>query len=47
VFPWEKMPRESLYISKLSVNDDPGRGLKYLGCFLFVFGSLWLLYRRS
>ena len=47
VFSWEKMPRESLYISKLSVNDDPGRGLKYLGCFLFVFGSLWLLYRRS
>jgi len=47
VFPWETKPRESLYISKLSLNDDPGRGLKYLGCFLFVFGSLWLLIRRE
>ena len=47
VFPWETKPRESLYMSTLSINDDPGRGMKYLGCFLIAFGSLWVLYRKS
>ncbi len=47
VFPWETKPRESLYMSTLSVNNDPGRGWKYLGCFLIAFGTLWVLYRRS
>jgi hypothetical protein len=46
IFPWEKKPRESLFMSTLSINDDPGRGLKYLGCFLIVFGSAWFLYRK-
>ena len=46
VFPWENKPRESLYLSVLSINADPGRGWKYLGCFLVVFGSLWLICRR-
>jgi hypothetical protein len=47
IFPWEKTPRESLYMSTLSINDDPGRGLKYLGCFLIVFGTAWFLYRKK
>jgi hypothetical protein len=29
------------YGSVLSVNFDPGRWIKYLGSFLFVFGSIW------
>ncbi len=47
VFPWETRPRETLYMSTLSVNDDPGRGLKYLGCFLLVFGTGWFVYRKK
>ncbi len=47
IFPWESTPRESLYLSTLSVNDDPGRGWKYLGCFLVVFGIGWFLYRKN
>lgn len=29
-------------VSIFSVNQDPGRWLKYLGCFLLVAGSIWL-----
>lgn len=29
-------------ISIFSVNQDPGRWLKYLGCFLIVMGTIWL-----
>lgn len=47
IFPWENRPRETLYMSKLSINDDPGRGLKYLGGFLIVFGTAWLFYRKK
>ena len=47
IFPWENKPRESLYGSKLSFNVDPGRGWKYLGCFLIMFGSVWLVWRRG
>ena len=39
VFPWESRPRESIALSTLSVNNDPGRGWKYLGSFLIVLGS--------
>ncbi|MDR2440998.1 MAG: hypothetical protein LBE12_16685 [Planctomycetaceae bacterium] len=47
IFEWENTPRESLYMSTLSINADPGRGLKYLGCFLIIMGSIWFLYRRK
>ncbi|GHT32624.1 hypothetical protein FACS1894214_4570 [Planctomycetales bacterium] len=47
ILPWEERPRESLYVSKLSVNDDPGRGLKYLGSFLLIFGTVWLFTRKE
>lgn len=33
--------------SILSANYDPGRGLKYFGCLLLVFGSIWLFYSKS
>jgi hypothetical protein len=32
--------------SVLSVNYDPGRKVKYLGCLLIVFGAIHLFYRR-
>ncbi|MDR3197554.1 MAG: hypothetical protein LBU34_06745 [Planctomycetaceae bacterium] len=47
IFAWEKTPRESLYMSTLSINADPGRGLKYLGSFFIIFGSAWFLYRKK
>ncbi|MDR2756593.1 MAG: hypothetical protein LBC20_12885 [Planctomycetaceae bacterium] len=46
IFSWEKTPRESLYMSTLSINADPGRGLKYLGCFLIILGSIWFTYQK-
>lgn len=46
IFPWETRPRETLYTSTLSVNYDPGRGCKYLGSFLIIFGTAWLFYRK-
>lgn len=33
--------------SILSVNNDPGRGLKYVGCFLLVFGTILLFVMRK
>lgn len=33
--------------SILSANHDPGRGLKYFGCILIVFGSILLFYSKS
>jgi hypothetical protein len=42
----ETSPRETLYATVLSVNYDPGRGLKYLGCLLIVLGSLALFYAK-
>ncbi|MCL2304687.1 MAG: hypothetical protein FWC43_05030 [Planctomycetaceae bacterium] len=45
ILPGESEPRDSLYKTILSVNDDPGRGLKYLGCALLVFGTVWMIYR--
>ncbi|MCL2744052.1 MAG: hypothetical protein FWE67_09380, partial [Planctomycetaceae bacterium] len=47
ILPWEERPRESIYVSKLSVNDDPGRGLKYLGSFLLIVGTIWLFTRKE
>ncbi len=29
---------EPVYVSGLSLNDDPGRGLTYVGCLLVVAG---------
>ncbi len=40
-------PREQLYLSWLTLNYDPGRGLKYLGSFLIVVGTATLFYMRG
>lgn len=47
LFPGETVPREEIWRSVLSVNYDPGRGLKYLGCFLLIVGAGLLTFRRS
>jgi hypothetical protein len=47
LFPGETEPRESIYKSILSVNYDPGRGLKYLGSAMLVFGTAWLIFRST
>ncbi|MCL2346733.1 MAG: hypothetical protein FWC50_00585, partial [Planctomycetaceae bacterium] len=46
LFPNEETPRESLYRSILSVNHDPGRGLKYLGCLMIVLGTISLCFLK-
>jgi hypothetical protein len=46
IFPWETRPRESIAMSTLSVNADPGRGWKYFGSFLIVFGSALFIWRK-
>ena len=46
IFPWETRPRESIAMSTLSVNDDPGRGWKYFGSLLIVVGSALFVWRR-
>ena len=46
IFPWETRPRESIAMSTLSVNADPGRGWKYFGSFLIVFGSALFVWRK-
>ena len=46
IFPWETGPRESIAMSTLSVNDDPGRGWKYLGSFLLVIGVAMFLWKK-
>jgi hypothetical protein len=43
----ETRPREALYMSGLAINYDPGRGLKYLGCFLLVAGLFWHFVRKT
>lgn len=43
----EERPRDGLFSSALSVNYDPGRGLKYLGCFMLLLGSAMLCYRKG
>lgn len=47
IFPDEEKPREEIFLSTFSINDDPGRGLKYLGCFLIVFGMMFYVRRKS
>jgi hypothetical protein len=47
IFAWETKPRDKLYLSTLSINIDPGRGLKYLGSFMLLFGIAWLFYGRK
>ncbi|MDR1480460.1 MAG: hypothetical protein LBJ00_16125 [Planctomycetaceae bacterium] len=47
IFEWETKPRDRLYLSTLSINVDPGRGLKYLGSFMLLFGVAWLFYGRK
>ena len=46
IFPWETRPRESIAMSTLSVNADPGRGWKYFGSLLTVLGSALFVWRR-
>ena len=38
--------REQIYLSQLSVNYDPGRGLKYAGSILVVMGIIIVYYLR-
>jgi len=46
IFPWETRPRESIAMSTLSVNADPGRGWKYFGCLLIVLGAAMFVWRK-
>ena len=46
VFPWETRPRESISMSTLSVNADPGRGWKYFGSLLLVIGVALFIWRK-
>ena len=46
IFPWETRPRETIAMSTLSVNADPGRGLKYFGCLLIVLGAIMFVWRK-
>ncbi len=46
LLPGETSPRETLYYTIISLNDDPGRGMKYLGCLFVVWGTALLVYRR-
>jgi hypothetical protein len=39
--------REELFMSFLSVNYDPGRGLKYAGCLLTIAGVIVMFYMRA
>lgn len=39
--------RDELYLSILSVNYDPGRGLKYFGCLLIVVGIATMYYMKA
>lgn len=43
----EDKPREFLYQTIITLNDDPGRGMKYLGSLFVVWGTAMLVYRRK
>ena len=45
LLPGESTPRDSLYYTIVALNDDPGRGLKYLACLFIVWGTALLVYR--
>ncbi len=47
LLPGETTARETLYRTTITLNDDPGRGLKYLGSLLLVWGTALLIYRKS
>ncbi|MBQ7813660.1 MAG: hypothetical protein IJ387_04095, partial [Thermoguttaceae bacterium] len=47
LLPGETTARETLYSTTITLNDDPGRGLKYLGSLLIVLGTAFLIYRKS
>ncbi|MGL4943718.1 MAG: hypothetical protein ACRC46_11070 [Thermoguttaceae bacterium] len=47
LFSGETTPREEIWRSVLSVNYDPGRGIKYLGCFLLIVGLGLFAFRRA
>ncbi|MDR2763292.1 MAG: hypothetical protein LBB88_11870 [Planctomycetaceae bacterium] len=47
IFEWETKPRDRIYLSTLSINADPGRGLKYLGSFMLLFGIAWMFYGKK
>jgi hypothetical protein len=40
-------PPKQLYLSTLTVNYDPGRGIKYAGCLLVVAGITTMFYMRA
>ena len=46
IFPWETRPRESIAMSVLSINADPGRGWKYFGSLLIVLGAGMFVWRK-
>ena len=46
IFPWETRPRETIAMSTLSVNADPGRGWKYFGSLLIVLGATMFVGRK-
>ncbi len=39
--------REQLFMSTLTLNHDPGRGLKYAGSLLVVAGILTMFYMKA
>jgi len=43
----ETMPRDELFLSWLTVNYDPGRGLKYFGSMMIVAGIATMFYMRA
>ncbi|MDO5309459.1 MAG: cytochrome c biogenesis protein CcsA [Planctomycetia bacterium] len=47
ILPTEDVPRDALYHTVISLNNDPGRGLKYLGALLLLWGTALLIYRRK
>ncbi|MCF0234660.1 MAG: cytochrome c biogenesis protein CcsA, partial [Thermoguttaceae bacterium] len=47
LLPAETTPRERLYYTIISLNSDPGRGLKYLGSLFIVWGTALLIYRKK
>lgn len=40
-------PREQIFASVLSANYDPGRGMKYAGSLLIVFGVFLIFYQKT
>jgi len=43
----DDLDRERLFLSSLSVNHDPGRGIKYAGSLLIVLGIFIMYYMRA